>query len=377
MHSVSATFSPSTVMKLPYYPTWLLTSIAGLSFAYGHSSEKFEEYSSSGPETSLDSMWASVGHMQTLTETTTNQINVERFHDDKPSQLWFNALGSFGNASVRNNHPAFHYSAGGGAAGYDYCMGGRYISGILGLAIGQVFGHQDIKAMPDHPDGAIEADRFKQNSFMGNIYGGLLMATGQKSYIILSMNAGFASTDNDCIHDEPDWDTWTYNTGVSAAWRYQATKSFAISPFIGLNYTHAENKKRRDDGYWDDYYDDRVWDNRGKFDNLSLEAGLALEHTATFASGATWSNSIAGSFCSDVVRNNPHYTFVDNWWEGDTHYKDVYHGHGYPASRQAFKGKFISRFISSKNFSVYMSYQICFRDSYVTHQAAIGTAISF
>lgn len=361
-------------MKFPFRTLWLLTAIAGLIPDHAGA---VDIYSSSGPETSLDSMWASLGHLQSLTELSSTHINLERFHDDSSSRFWLSSLGAFGNTSVRNNHPAFHYSAAGGALGYDYSAGDPYSSGILGLSIGQVFGHQKIKEMPNHPDGSIEGDRFTQDSFMANLYGGLLFATGKKSYLITSMNFGFASTSNECKHpDTPDWDTWTYNTALSVTWRYQATKSFAIAPFVRLDYTHADNKQERNDSCWHDDGCNR-WDNRGKFDNLALDVGLTLEHTATFSSGAIWTNSISGSFCPDIVRNNPHYTFEDNWWENDIHYKDIYNGSGYPASRQAYKGKVISRFISSRGFSIYLTYQIILRDSMTAHQAALGIAQSF
>ncbi len=361
-------------MKLRKHPLCILAATAGLTIAQAMPPDDI--YTSSGPETSLDSMWASMGHLQSLTDVTATQITVDRFHDDDASRIWLSSIGSFGNASMRNNNPGFHYSAAGAAAGYDYAMGGNHVSGLLGLSLGQVFGHQKIKELADHPDGLIEGDRFDQHSFMGNIYGGFLAATGKRSYLITNLNLGFAATKNDCKHpDTPSWDTWTYNTSLSLTWHYQVTKSLAISPFAGINYVHADNKQKRYSNYWDD--DDSSWDNRGKFDNLSLEVGLAFEHTATFANGTTWTNSISGSFCPDIIRNNPHYTFTDDWWEEDTHYIDIYNGSGYPAARQAYKAKFISRFLSSNDFSVYISYQATLRDSYISHVAALGIAQSF
>lgn len=351
----------------------------------------FAEAIPGGPETTLDSIWASTAHVQAITDTCATQITKERFQDPNTSRIWLNSLSSFGDARVRNNQPAFDYSATGYAVGYDYSKNGS----ILGLSLGQVFGHQKIKAMPDHPDGPILGDRFKQDTFMASLYGGLCRQTGPNSDLILAMNIGFGSTRNKCSHSDPHpeknkWDTTTASTSLSAAWRCQVTSSFSVTPFIGLNYVHADNERKRDngntcngDGYWDD---DGDWvdtdcrtrmDNLGKFDSLSLEAGITLEHMIHFRNGYTWTNSLSGSFCPDVLRNDPHHTFVDGWWEDGNYYEDHYRGKGYSPSRQAFKARFTSRFTTGSQSSVYASYQAVFRDAYTAHQIALGFSHSF
>ncbi len=182
------------------------------------------------------------------------------------------------------------------------------------------------------------------------------------------------------------WNTDTLQVSLSAARRYDVTESFSVMPFTLLSYTHASNKQRKDDGsycsggyYWDDDddCDESHWDNRGRFENLSLEVGVMLEHTFRFSRGMAWSNSLSGSYCPDIVRKDPYYTFNDTWWEGETMYQSRYRGKGYPADRQAFKARFLSRLACSEFLAFFVSYQASLRDSYAEHHAAVGVSVSF
>lgn len=340
-----------------------------------------------GPETTLDSTWAGAGHLRTLTETVSSQIGLSRFQDDGNSRLWSSGLASFGNASVRNNHPAFDYSAGGYALGYDYCQYESGIGLLGGAAFGNMFGHQNIEEMPDHPDGRIPGDRYRQVSLSADFYGAALVNISPRSHLIFSMDAGFSYMENKCQHrDEWDmsrWNTDTFLISFSTAWRYDVTESLSVTPFTKLSYTHSSNKEKRENGYSycsdhhedDDCYDN--WDNRGKLDNLSLEMGLTLEHAIRFSQGTVWTNSLSGSYCPDILRKNPHYTFKDTWWEGDTMYESRYRGQGYPSARQAFKVGFLSRLACNENVSLFASYQVSLRESYTEQQATLGVSFSF
>ena len=119
--------------------------------------------------------------MQTLVEASSAQINISRFQQKGPSNLWAGALGSFGDAGIRNNQPSFDYSAAGYALGYDYGTYGEKSGSLLGLAFGQMFGHQNIQEMPDYPDGPLEGDRFRQSAWMANLYGAFFRETGPRS----------------------------------------------------------------------------------------------------------------------------------------------------------------------------------------------------
>lgn len=144
-------------MKLSRISLWSLTLAGCLPAVRAESWNQFPE---SGPETTLDSMWASAAYVQTLVEASSAQINISRFRQKGPSNLWAGALGSFGDAGIRNNQPSFDYSAAGYALGYDYGTYGEKSGSLLGLAFGQMFGHQNIQEMPDYPDGPLEGDRF-------------------------------------------------------------------------------------------------------------------------------------------------------------------------------------------------------------------------
>ncbi len=37
---------------------------------------------------------------------------------------------------------------------------------------------------------------------------------------------------------------------------------------------------------------------------------------------------MSGSYCPDIYRNDPHYTFRDGWWEGDEYRESRYKGEG-------------------------------------------------
>lgn len=379
-------------MKQSFLYAWCLSAAGCVSLLHAQSVNQFPD---SGPETTLDSLWAATGHMQAFSDAIDSQMGVHRFQDGKKSRFWFSGMGSFGNASVRNEHPAFDYSAGGGALGYDYCASESGRGRLLGLSLGFMSGTQNIKEMADHPAGFLEGDKFDQDTMMVNIYGALYRQTGRKSHLLLSMNMGFGNTDNKCAHhgmnyENSTWDTETWNVALSAAWRYEVSRSFSIMPFAKMSYVHASNKVKKDDyddeGYdsswwWDD--DDEYWrresrwENRGSFDNLALEVGVTLEHAIRFSNGMMWTNAISGSYCPDIWRNNPHHTFNDIWWDGDTVYESRYGGRGYAPARQAFKVKFLSRFVRSENLSIYASYQACFRESYTEHRAALGVAVVF
>ena len=85
---------------------------------------------------------------------------------------------------------------------------------------------------------------------MVNIYGALYRQTGRKSHLLLSMNMGFGNTDNKCAHhgmnyENSTWDTETWNVALSAAWRYEVSRSFSITPFAKMSYVHASNKVKR------------------------------------------------------------------------------------------------------------------------------------
>lgn len=356
--------------------------------------EPWNQYPGNGPETTLDSLWAATGHMQTFSDAIYSQLGAYRFQAGGNSRLWFNAMGSMGDARVRNNHPSFDYSAGGGAFGYDYCRSEDGEGGMLGLALGYLSGTQNIDEMADHPDGFIEGDKFRQNTMMVDVYGALCRKTGPKSNLLLAMNVGFGTTDNKCSHhglgyEASKWDTETWNISLSAEWRYQATKSFAVIPFARVSYLHASNKVEKDDyddddsWWWDDVEEEWVqdshsrWENRGSMNNVALELGLTLEHVIRFSNGKTWTNALSGSYCPDIYRSNPRHTFNDTWWEGDAMYESSYRGSGYTPSRKAFKAKFMSRLMCSERLSVYASWQTCFREDYLEHQAAVGVAVSF
>lgn len=378
---------------IPMKSTYILLCCLGIAGA-GHSvcAESVSQFTGGGPETTLDSIWAASAYSRALSETATSQISMARFQDEKKSRLWGSAMASFGDAGVRNDHPAFDYSAGGYAIGYDYSNSYNRGSGlILGLALGQMFGHQNIEEMTDHPDGVIPSDRYRQISFGADFYGAVLQKITPKSHLIISLDAGLNYMENKCQHpdewnDMSKWNTDTYFVTFATSWRYDVTESFSVMPFTKISYMHADNKKRRDeDGSFcsghhdwdDDTCNESHWDNRGKFDNITLELGLTLEHVIRFSQGKAWVNSLSGSYCPDILRNDPHYTFNDTWWEGDTMYQSQYKGKGYSADRQAFKVKFLSRISCSENLSVFASYQACLRESYTEHQVALGVSSSF
>lgn len=149
-------------MKLSRISLWSLT-LAG--FMPAVRAESWNQFPESGPETTLDSLWASAAYVQTLVEASSAQIDLSRFRQKGPSRLWAAALGSFGDAGVRNKQPSFDYSAAGYALGYDYGVHGEKSGSLLGLSFGQLFGHQNIQEMPDYPDGPLEGDRFRQSSW--------------------------------------------------------------------------------------------------------------------------------------------------------------------------------------------------------------------
>lgn len=374
-------------------PTYIFLCCLGIAGAcHAVRAESINQFTGGGPETTLDSIWAASAYSRALAETAASRINMARFQDEKESRLWGSAMASFGDANVRNDHPAFDYSAGGYAIGYDYNHSYKRGSGfILGLALGQMFGHQNIEEMTDHPDGLIPSDRYRQISYGVDFYGAVLQEITPKSHLIFSFDAGLGYMENKCQHrdewnDMSKWSTDTYFFSFTTSWRYDVTESFSVMPFTKISYMHASNKKKKDeDSFYcsghhdwdDDTCNESHWDNRGKFDNLSVEIGLTLEHTLRFAQGKAWVNSVSGSYCPDIVRNDPHYTFDDTWWEGDTLYQSLYRGKGYSADRQAFKVKFLTSFSFSENLSVFASYQACLRESYTEHQAALGVSSSF
>ncbi len=337
--------------------------------------------------------------MQSLVEASSAQIDISRFQQRGASNLWAGALGSFGDAGVRNSQPSFDYSAAGYALGYDYGTYGEKSGALLGLSFGQLFGHQNIQGMPDYPDGPIEGDRFRQFAWMANLYGACFRETGPRSNLLLSANIAFGSMENKCNHSDEwgnasKWDSETGNIGLSASWRYQVTSSFSVIPFAGITYVHGSNKVKKDgrggaggsswwedfwwdDDDWDDDDDSQRWDNRGTFDNLSLAMGVTLEHVIRFSGNTVWINALSGSYCPDICRNDPHYTFRDGWWEGDEYYESRYRGKGYSPGRQSFKVKLLSRIAFNDRCSMFASYQAHFRESFLEHQAALGLSISF
>ena len=254
--------------------------------------------------------------------------------------------------------------------------------------------------MPDYPDGPLEGDRFRQSAWMANLYGAFFRETGPRSSLLLAANAAFGSTENKCRHSDAwgnasKWNSETFQAGLSASWRYQVTNSFSVIPFMGVTYVHGANKVKRDDrgGYgdsswWGDYWwDDDDWDdddddnqrrdNRGTFDNVSLAMGGTLEHVLRLSGNTVWINALSGSYCPDIYRNDPHYTFRDGWWEGDEYRESRYKGKGYSPGKQSFKVKLLSRMVFNDRCSVFASYQAHFRESFLEHQAALGVSVSF
>lgn len=381
-------------MKLSSITLWCLGAAGCASLLHA---DPGNPYTASGPETTLDSIWAAAGHVQTFTETIDSQLGMYRFQEEGQSRFWFSGMGSFGDARAKSDHPAFDYYAGGGALGYDYCRSGDGAGALLGGALGWLSGTQNIREMSGYPGGFMEGDKFRQDTVMANVYGAFYREMGPKSRLLLAMNLGYGTTDNKCAHhghgyQDSKWDTETLDISLSAAWSYQATRSFSITPFARISYLHISNKVKEDgggcggeSGWWwdddDDWYDDwhgdSRWENRGSFDNLAVELGLTLEHTIRFSGGRTWTNALSGSYCPDIYRNNPHHTFNDTWWEGDELYQSRYKGKGYAPGRHAFKAKIMSRLVCSEGLSVFASYQACFRDSYVEHRAALGVAVEF
>lgn len=144
----------------------------------------------SGPETTLDSIWAASGYMHTLTHTVAFQMDMTRLTAEKGSRLWGGGLASFGDASVRNDHPSFDYSAGGYAIGYDYSRYEGETGFLAGLAVGQMFGHQNVKEMPDHPDGMIPGDRYRQIFLGADFYGAVLRDITPRSHLIFRWMPG-------------------------------------------------------------------------------------------------------------------------------------------------------------------------------------------
>ena len=109
-------------MKLSRISLWSLTLAGCMPAVRAQSWNQFPE---SGPETTLDSLWVSAAYVQTLVEASSAQINISRFQQKGPSNLWAATLGSFGDAGIRNNQPSFDYSAAGYALGYDYGVYGE------------------------------------------------------------------------------------------------------------------------------------------------------------------------------------------------------------------------------------------------------------
>lgn len=135
-------------MKLSRISLWSLTLAGCLPAVRAESWNQFPE---SGPETTLDSMWASAAYVQTLVEASSAQINISRFRQKGPSNLWAGALGSFGDAGIRNNQPSFDYSAAGYALGYDYGTYGRKPASLLGAGVRADVRAPEHSEMPDYP----------------------------------------------------------------------------------------------------------------------------------------------------------------------------------------------------------------------------------
>ena len=104
-----------------------------------------------------------------------------------------------------------------------------------------------------------------------------------------------------------------------------------------------------------------ILDSRG---NPTVEAEITLAD-GTVARGCAPSGASTGEFEALELR------------DGDTVYESRYRGRGYAPARQAFKAKFLSRFVCSENLSIYASYQACFRESCTEHRAALGVAVVF
>ena len=68
-------------MKLSRISLWSLTLAGCLPAVRAESWNQFPE---SGPETTLDSMWASAAYVQTLVEASSAQINISRFQQKGP-----------------------------------------------------------------------------------------------------------------------------------------------------------------------------------------------------------------------------------------------------------------------------------------------------
>lgn len=106
-------------------------------------------------------------------------------------------------------------------------------------------------------------------------------------------------------YENSTWDTETWNVALSAAWRYEVSRSFSITPFAKMSYVHASNKVKKDDyddedydssWWWDDdeyWRRESRWENRGSFDNMALEVGVTLEHAIRFSNGMMWTNAIS------------------------------------------------------------------------------------
>ena len=108
-----------------------------------------------------------------------------------------------------------------------------------------------------------------------------------------------------------------------------------------------------------------------------MAMGVTLEHVLRLSGNTVWINALSGSYCPDIYRNDPHYTFRDGWWEGDEYRESWYKGKGYSPGKQSFKVKLLSRMVFNDRCSVFASYQAHFRESFLEHQAALGVSVSF
>lgn len=307
-----------------------------------------------------NTLWSTVSNVNALGAAAMGQVGVARFTLQKDSNYWVTGLGDFSRHNTVGLTDGYDYTGGGYAVGADTKLGKNFVGGV---AFGQLFGTNKSHGYNAEVD---------QKSYIGMVYGAWRSQIDQVNALNVQGSASYGYTDNtlDTRYSTGEasrgsWDNNAYQATLQGSWDRALNANWTLSPYIGVEYTDAEQKAFAESGDISRRF------GTSHMRNLSLPVGVGVTRLDTYGNGIKWVNALTVSYVPDVYRENPESTVYRSFDNG------TWTAKGISPARNAGRLEFNTRVIWTENWSTFAGYELEGRSHAVYQRVNLGVSASF
>lgn len=249
----------------------------------------------------VNAIWSSAGALRSFGATLRGQLPLHHAPQagGKGMQAWAAALGYYETASG-----AWRYSGGGFAVGATYTTGSRGAepAALFGLALGCMSGSNKAR-LADSGDAEAKTE---QDSLMLALY--TRQALGRAAALDFTLAYGRTGNDFSSTSHTGSWDDDTFLASARCAWELRDRDGVRYTPFIGLEYTAAQQAAATFRG------NNSHWSSGGAdLGVLSLPVGISFHNSLEAGGSKIFTPQLDILYRADILRSNPSATISDGY----------------------------------------------------------------